>query len=36
LTQVFGFKIGMDNINDDLLDTFCYGVSIGLGDSDGN
>jgi phage terminase large subunit-like protein len=36
LTQVFGFKIGLDNKNDDLLDTFTYGISIGLGDSDGN
>lgn len=35
LTQVTGFRIGIDNGADDLLDTFCYGVAIGLGDSKG-
>jgi hypothetical protein len=33
--QVCGFHIGVDNKDDDLLDTFTYGVSIALGDSRG-
>ncbi len=36
LDQVEGFRIGAaDDREDDLLDTFCYGIAIGLGDSDG-
>jgi hypothetical protein len=37
LEQIESFRIG-DNKNkreDDLLDTFCYGIAIGLGNSDG-
>jgi len=39
LSQVLGFRIGDKDASkraDDLLDCFTYGVSIGLGDSDGN
>lgn len=35
LKQVFGFRLGVDNKKDDLLDTFCYGVAIALGNSEG-
>lgn len=35
LTQIEGFHVGVDNINDDILDTFCYGVAIGLGNAEG-
>lgn len=36
LTQVLGFRVGSkDQIDDDLLDCFCYGVCIGLGNSEG-
>jgi hypothetical protein len=37
LGQVIGFRIGDKDASreDDLLDTFCYGVAIGLGDRDG-
>jgi hypothetical protein len=35
LTQVFGFRIGVKDQEDDLLDAFVYGVSITLGDSKG-
>lgn len=33
--QVIGFHVGVDQIDDDLLDTFCYGIAIALGDSAG-
>lgn len=39
LSQVLGFRIGDKDAAkraDDLLDCFTYGISIGLGDSDGN
>ncbi len=35
IAQVCGFRIGVKNQVDDLLDTFTYGISIGLGNSDG-
>lgn len=35
MTQVTGFRIGIENQADDLLDTFTYGVSIGAGNSKG-
>jgi len=35
LSQVVGFRIGVDNKTDDCTDGFSYGVAIGLGDSDG-
>lgn len=35
MTQIEGFHVGVDGINDDILDTFCYGVAIGLGNSEG-
>ncbi len=37
LDQVEGFRIGdkTSDREDDLLDTFCYGIALALGDSDG-
>lgn len=35
LMQILGFKIGTENDMDDLLDTYTYGVAIGLGNPDG-
>jgi hypothetical protein len=38
LTQVTGFRVGDKDAAkraDELLDTFCYGVSVALGDSEG-
>lgn len=35
LTQVTGFRIGVRDQADDLLDTFCYGISIALGNTRG-
>lgn len=36
LGQVIGFRVGVkDQIDDDLLDTFCYGVAIALGNAEG-
>jgi len=37
LDQVEGFRVGdkKSEREDDLLDTFCYGIAISLGDSDG-
>ena len=35
LFQLSNFRVGFDNRTDDLLDTFCYGVSLALGDSEG-
>lgn len=35
ITQVTGFRIGVKDQADDLLDTFCYGVAIALGNSKG-
>ena len=33
--QVCGFHIGVDNVVDDLLDCFTYGISLALGDTHG-
>lgn len=35
LYQVQNFRCGFDNKNDDLADTFFYGVALGLGDREG-
>lgn len=35
LSQVFGYRLGVPNQSDDAYDTTVYGISIGLGDSDG-
>ncbi len=35
ISQVCGFRMGQKDGPRDLLDTFCYGVAISLGDSDG-
>lgn len=35
LSQVLGFRIGTKNQEDDLLDTFTYGVALALGDAGG-
>jgi phage terminase large subunit-like protein len=35
LSQVCGFKLGIDNGKDDLLDCFTYGISIALGNVEG-
>lgn len=35
ISQVCGFRQGVDSGADDLLDTFTYGISITLGNSDG-
>lgn len=35
LTQVGGFHIGIDNVDDDLLDCFTYGAALGLGNAAG-
>jgi hypothetical protein len=35
LKQVFGFRVGVKDQADDLLDCFCYGVAIALGNSEG-
>lgn len=36
LSQVVGFKIGSkDQVDDDLLDCFCYAVALALGNSEG-
>lgn len=35
LKQVFGFRLGAKDQNDDLLDTFCYGTAIALGNQEG-
>jgi hypothetical protein len=35
IVQVCGYRIGVKDQADDLLDTFCYGCSIGLGGRDG-
>ena len=35
LFQIQNFRVGFDNKSDDLLDTFCYGISLALGDSEG-
>lgn len=32
LTQVFGYRLGVKDQVDDLLDAFCYGVAVALGD----
>lgn len=33
--QLVNYKIGMKDQADDLMDTYCYGVAIALGDQDG-
>ena len=38
LSQILGFRVGDKDAAkraDDLLDTFCYGIALGLGDADG-
>jgi hypothetical protein len=35
LMQVFRFQLGVKDQADDALDTFCYGVAIALGNSEG-
>lgn len=35
LSQICGFRIGVDNGADDLTDTFTYGISAALGNSEG-
>jgi hypothetical protein len=35
IDQVCGFRVGVKNQADDLTDAYCYGLAIGLGDSDG-
>jgi len=35
ISQVCGYRIGVKDGEDDLYDTFCYGVAIALGNSDG-
>jgi hypothetical protein len=35
LTQVFGFRIGVENKEDDLLDAFVYGIACSLGNNKG-
>lgn len=35
LIQVFRFQLGVKDQQDDLLDTFTYGIAIGLGNSEG-
>jgi len=34
LSQVLGFRPGLKDGEDDLLDTFCYGVAVGMGDTE--
>jgi len=36
ITQVCGYRIGVKDQMDDLLDAFCYGVAIALGNADGH
>lgn len=35
IAQVVGYRVGIDNKEDDLLDTFTYGTAIALGDQKG-
>jgi hypothetical protein len=35
ISQVTGYRLGLPNQADDLYDTFCYGISIGIGTEDG-
>lgn len=35
LTQVFGFRIGVKDQEDDILDTWTYGIALALGNSKG-
>ena len=35
IKQVFGFRLGVPNQSDDLLDAFTYGVAIALGNQEG-
>ena len=34
-SRIFGLEIGTAEREDDLLDTFCYGIAISLGNSEG-
>lgn len=34
-SQVVGFRVGVDNNYDDLLDCFTYGIAVGMGDAEG-
>lgn len=36
MLQVFGYRVGIDNIDDDLFDTMCYGLAIALGNTKGH
>ena len=35
LKQVFGYRIGVKDQEDDLLDTFTYGIAITMGNAEG-
>lgn len=35
MSQIFGFRVGVKDQQDDLLDTFCYAVALTLGDDRG-
>ena len=35
LSQVFGYQLGVKNQKDDILDCFCYGIAIALGNAEG-
>ena len=35
LRQVFGYRVGQKDADDDLLDTWCYGIALALGNSEG-
>jgi hypothetical protein len=35
MAQVCGYRVGVKDQDDDLYDTFCYGISIGIGNSRG-
>ena len=35
IRQVFGFRLGVKDQQDDLLDTFTYGISLALGNAEG-